>query len=208
MTVSGETAPKAGVSYNGRVLKKIHLKNFKLHEDTSIDASRITVFIGPNNSGKSSIFQALLVLRRAMRGRGSTLVGSSSQRQDTSPEQPYLLPSERTVDVGEFQDIVRRNSNELEIGLEGELPQQTSSLELLKRVGAVALGFRVSVRGDLLRSHEGWLSCGFGKARWSYPLPQPATANSLVITLADRYPYHPDRDRPVPIVPRRAPGPT
>ena len=51
--------------YNQAMLKSVHLKNFKLHEDTRIEAAPITVFIGPNNSGKSSIFQALLLLRQA-----------------------------------------------------------------------------------------------------------------------------------------------
>jgi AAA ATPase domain len=142
------------------VLKKIHLKNFKLHEDTSIETSPITVFIGPNNSGKSGIFQALLALRRAMLGAGNTLLGSSSRRLPTSPEQPYLFAPEKVVDLGEFKDVVRRGSNELQIGVEGELPKEDSSpAELVRGAGPVSLGFSICVRGDVLTRHDGWLRC-------------------------------------------------
>ncbi|MCH7977851.1 MAG: AAA family ATPase, partial [Acidobacteria bacterium] len=47
------------------MITSVSLKNFKLHASTKIEAAPITVFIGPNNSGKSSIFQALLSLRQA-----------------------------------------------------------------------------------------------------------------------------------------------
>lgn len=45
------------------MLERLRLKNFKAHQDTDLDLRPITVFIGPNNSGKSSIFQFLLLLK-------------------------------------------------------------------------------------------------------------------------------------------------
>jgi len=48
------------------MLTKVWLKNFKAHADTAIDVRPMTLFIGPNNSGKSSVSQALLVLRQAV----------------------------------------------------------------------------------------------------------------------------------------------
>ncbi len=41
------------------MIEKIRLQNFKLHKDTTLEIKPITIFIGQNNSGKSSIFQAL-----------------------------------------------------------------------------------------------------------------------------------------------------
>ncbi len=43
------------------ILKSLHLKNFLIHEDTKIDFSEkgITVFIGENGAGKSSILEAI-----------------------------------------------------------------------------------------------------------------------------------------------------
>jgi len=52
------------------MLTRISVRNFKAHTDTAITAAPLTVFIGPNNSGKSSIFQALLLWRQsAARGQ-------------------------------------------------------------------------------------------------------------------------------------------
>jgi AAA15 family ATPase/GTPase len=47
------------------MLTKIWVKNFKAHAETEIGGRRITIFIGPNNSGKSSLGQAILILRQA-----------------------------------------------------------------------------------------------------------------------------------------------
>lgn len=71
------------MDYNDAMLKSIRLKNFKLHEDTQIEAAPITVFIGPNNSGKSSIFQALLALRQAA-ARGVNELCQPLERSQTS----------------------------------------------------------------------------------------------------------------------------
>ncbi len=49
------------------MLEKLRIKNFKAHEDTDLDLRPITIFIGPNNSGKSSIFQILMLFKQSMR---------------------------------------------------------------------------------------------------------------------------------------------
>ena len=64
------------------MLKGIRLKNFKPHKDTSIEAAPITVFIGPNNSGKSSIFQEPLALRQAA-VRGDNVFCQPLERSQT-----------------------------------------------------------------------------------------------------------------------------
>ena len=83
------------------MLTRVRLKNFKLHAATEIEAAPVTVFIGPNNSGKSSIFQALLLLRQAATRGCATLC-----RQD-----PTVIPS--LIDIGEFEHTVRRSQNEI-----------------------------------------------------------------------------------------------
>ena len=44
------------MGYNAPVLKSVTLKNFKLHTSSRIDTAPLTIFIGPNNSGESSVF--------------------------------------------------------------------------------------------------------------------------------------------------------
>jgi AAA ATPase-like protein len=100
------------------MLKSVRLKNFKLHEDTTIEAARITVFIGPNNSGNSSIFQVLLALREAVqRGTGEFLI--PAERQPTTKDQPFLYPEFRVIDVGGFDDVVRVGRRDVEIAVDG-----------------------------------------------------------------------------------------
>ena len=101
------------------MLNSVRLRNFKVHEDTKIDAARVTVFIGPNNSGKSSVFQALLLLRQAANRPGTPSLTRPAHRQDLSQQQPYLFPPDTIVDLGEFSEIVRHGSTELQIATEG-----------------------------------------------------------------------------------------
>jgi predicted ATP-dependent endonuclease of OLD family len=45
------------------VIKKIHLKNFRLFEDITVDFDeRLNVFIGVNGAGKSALLDAVAIL--------------------------------------------------------------------------------------------------------------------------------------------------
>jgi predicted ATPase len=148
------------------MLKSIRLKNFKLHEDTWIEAAPITVFIGPNNSGKSSIFQALLALRQAA-ARANKVFCQPVERNQTSREQPYLFPSGELVDLGDFKQVVRRGHENLEIELAGDYTYDTSNNALLP----VKAEFRVTIHENILVAHSGMLDTGaaaYGLARWEW----------------------------------------
>jgi predicted ATPase len=47
------------------MIKKVEINNFKSHKDTKLDFSNLTVLCGANSSGKSSVIQALLLLRES-----------------------------------------------------------------------------------------------------------------------------------------------
>jgi predicted ATPase len=49
------------------LIKSLHLKNFKCFEDQEISFSNLTVLTGLNGAGKSSVLQALLLLRQSVR---------------------------------------------------------------------------------------------------------------------------------------------
>lgn len=44
------------------MFKKLHLQNFQSHEDTDIELSKFTCFVGTTNSGKSALFRAVKFL--------------------------------------------------------------------------------------------------------------------------------------------------
>jgi len=52
------------------MLREIKLKNFKLHKDTKLEFGKITLFIGPNNSGKSSAIHAMQLLKKELVRQG------------------------------------------------------------------------------------------------------------------------------------------
>jgi hypothetical protein len=140
------------------MLKSVHLKNFKLHEDTLIEAAPITVFIGPNNSGKSSIFQPLLALRQAL-GRRSNMFLAPAARSYTNPANPFMYPASEVVDIGEFPDVVRGGRGTLSISVSGDLESPRPAID----VGPVQASLQVQVEGNFLSYHEGNL-------RGRYPL--------------------------------------
>ena len=71
-------------------IEKLHLENFKYHKNSTIDPKKITILIGPNGVGKSSILQSLLVMKRTLQKRESV----------------FTLQDD-TLDLGKYDDIVR-----------------------------------------------------------------------------------------------------
>lgn len=84
------------------MLKRIKIRNFKCLRDISIDLGNLTVFIGPNGTGKSSVIQALLVLKQSL---GSGV---------------FILNGEY-ISLGQFDEVVHVGSekNTIELTLEG-----------------------------------------------------------------------------------------
>ena len=146
------------------MLKSIHLKNFKLHEDTLIEAAPITVFIGPNNSGKSSVLQALLALRQALSQQRLTFL-SPVKRLDTDPDNPFMYVASESVNIGEFSDVVRGGRGTLSISVSGEVQSPRAGTQL----GRVRTDLEVRVGDNTLKDHEGELRGPFGGFKWGLP---------------------------------------
>ena len=142
------------------VITRISLTNFKLHASTVIDAAPITVLIGPNNSGKSSLLQALLALRRAAHSATDSFC-LPTRRQHTTEQQPYLFPAEEIVDIGEFKDVVRHGQSEIQIGLAGTLHGG-------QHAAPIELGFEVSIRENRLVYHKGQLDSSRSRLNWEW----------------------------------------
>jgi len=147
--------------YNHAMLKSVRLKNFKLHEDTLIEAAPITVFIGPNNSGKSSVFQALLALRQALSQQRSTFLGPVG-RLDTSPTNPFMYVASESVNIGEFSDVVRGGRGTLSISVSGDL----QSPRPVTQLGRVQASLEVRIGDNTLTDHEGEFRAHIGGFKW------------------------------------------
>ena len=81
-----------------RLLTSLTLHNFRAFRDESISFGPLTVLVGPNNAGKSSIVSAITILSQTM--------GSFDS------EVPLLLGS-----FGTFRDIAFRNNVKRTVGI-------------------------------------------------------------------------------------------
>jgi predicted ATPase len=74
-------------------MEAIRLQNFKGFRDSGwIELKPITLLFGYNSSGKSSIMQALLMLKQSL--------------ENPATEVPFVFSSEKGVDLGTYEDIV------------------------------------------------------------------------------------------------------
>lgn len=147
------------------MLSKVQLENFKLHASTTIEAAPITVFIGPNNSGKSSVFQALLALRQAYSDashRSGSLLQSHADFQQQNA--PYLFDEKQLIDIGGFEDVIRAGQNEMVFGITGsiEIPNKYATR------GDILVSFEWRLRANSLHSHSGTLDSQMGHVSWRW----------------------------------------
>ena len=107
-------------------LEKIQLKNFKSFDNSVIEPKKITVLIGPTNSGKSSILQALLMLK------------VTCQRKED-----HFVTKHTSYDYGRFEDIVTLGKmNDITIGIEGKIELES----YVKRKNLFDTKFQYSIR--------------------------------------------------------------
>lgn len=92
------------------MLEKLYLKNFKAFCDNEINFKPITLFLGPNNSGKSSILSAIRIL---------------SQTCSSSDKDIPLLLNGKLGDFGTYRDIVHKNAaqSDMHIHITTNLPR-------------------------------------------------------------------------------------
>jgi len=116
-------------------MKAIRLQNFKGFKDSGwIELKPITLLFGYNSSGKSSILQALLLMKQSF-GNPSSKV-------------PFSFFSERGVDLGTYQDVVHNHKI-------GEEIPVTLSLRLdIHEVLKSGMYFDVPYQGETVKPPE------------------------------------------------------
>lgn len=84
-------------------IDKLHISNFKRFENENFDlSSPITLLVGPNNSGKSSLIKALLGFKQTVSG--------ANEHEVFAGQGDY-------VDLGTFNDFVYNHNSDKKIGL-------------------------------------------------------------------------------------------
>ena len=102
------------------MLREYRLTNFKAFGETvTIPIRPLTLIFGANSSGKSSIFQSLLMLKQTL---------EEAKSQDTA-----LLPKGSLVDLGTYADFVHRHETgrnfEFEARFEAPLTYKTDKIQ-------------------------------------------------------------------------------
>jgi AAA15 family ATPase/GTPase len=77
------------------MINSFSVSNFKCIDEAKIEFKPITIFSGPNSSGKSSISQALLLLKQSVMGIGGIHT---------------LFPRGGIIDLGSFPDMIRSHN--------------------------------------------------------------------------------------------------
>ena len=81
------------------MIKSLRLKNFKAFQDTGeIPIRPITLIFGPNSAGKSSILQAMLMMKQTL--------------EDAKSPETALLPTGSFVDLGRYRLSARFGAND------------------------------------------------------------------------------------------------
>jgi predicted ATPase len=124
------------------MLQKLRLRNFKSWEDTGeISLRPITGFFGANSSGKTSLLQALLLLKQTT----------------DSPDRGIALhfgDAKTLIDLGDFASVTYQHlmDRELKFSLDWETPTEFQIVDPTAKKTIVIesrhLGFSATVRGE------------------------------------------------------------
>ncbi|WPB77965.1 ATP-binding protein [Archangium violaceum] len=84
------------------MITSIQLRSFKGHRDTTVPLGRLTVLVGPNGTGKTSVLQALNLMDRLMNEQPGAVLQDDMSPQDLlrrSEQRPITLAAEGTDDA-------------------------------------------------------------------------------------------------------------
>ena len=121
------------------MLREYQLTNFKAFGETvTIPIRPLTLIFGANSSGKSSIFQSLLLLKQTL--------------EEAKNPHTALLPKGSLVDLGSYKDFVHRHETErdFEFGARFDLedPEDPLTKKILKSAGVSKAGLAVHFSGN------------------------------------------------------------
>ncbi|MBF0519575.1 MAG: AAA family ATPase [Nitrospirae bacterium] len=114
------------------MITSLHIKNFKSHEDTLLNLSNINVLTGLNGMGKSSVLQAMLLLRQS-NIKGNLTMGLDLNGDlysiGTAKDAIYMLATTDKIELS----LTQENKND-DIHFEFEVNTNKLSDTFLKHV--------------------------------------------------------------------------
>ena len=123
------------------MIEKLTIQGFKSLKNVSLDLGLITVIIGPNRSGKSSVLHVLAALKQSLGN-------------------PAFVTKGNIVDLGDFQNILTKQSNEMKFVLVGRRVIDSVELASISPVNEII--YEYSIKFDshaALAWHEAAISC-------------------------------------------------
>jgi len=153
-------------------IPRIKVKGLGPISEVDVELRPLTVFIGPNNSGKSSLIQAIQLLCQVSPDKNTFI--PEVKRVDKKP--PYVYPTDTyKIDIGRFEDVIRKGSEYICIKLGGEniLSEPVEGISL--DISTIKVEFEVKIKNNQLSTHNGYLEVldeGNWKdieLKWKYP---------------------------------------
>ncbi|MDP2768059.1 MAG: DUF3696 domain-containing protein, partial [Candidatus Methanoperedens sp.] len=140
-------------------------------KDTSLEIRPITLFIGQNNSGKSSILQAIQLIKQNLktyneRKHGDLLIPPKPSKP-TEPISDYYLYPNLLIDIGTFEDVLRKNERFIGITMEGNIPVGKRALKE-KGIESLQINYEMRFQNNTLNYHLGDIKGGQYHLKWDW----------------------------------------
>ncbi|QGW67070.1 AAA family ATPase [Lysobacter soli] len=81
-------------------MKEVHIRNFKTIDEATIPLGAVTILVGPNSSGKTSVLQAAHWAARA-----ASYISPKNTKEVIAFDRIDYLPSSRPLSTGYFSDL-------------------------------------------------------------------------------------------------------
>lgn len=171
---------------DANMLKSLRLKNFKSYRDSgAVPLSPLTVIVGCNNAGKSTLLQSLILLSQTIR----------------DPSYTARLVTRGDVDLGSFYDIIHRKDQQssqvvsIEVARDIESPVFAPEESDFSESTKIALQFsfnrranKIQVRRVEFADEQGVLFHARESGDWWYRGVAERTANRVKVQLRNFLP--------------------